>query len=84
MKDRLKNPAVESPLETEQAVADLAERLEEMDKAEGVFGESMSEALPEESLGEIAGGAILPVTLDCIQKLKKIYNTVSTSERKAF
>ena len=46
---------VQTPEETEQAVSDLADKLEEIDKAEGVFGE----VTPEEELDEVAGGSPL-------------------------
>ena len=46
----------QTPKETEQAVSDLAAKLEEIDKAEGVFGESMRETLTDTYLDEIAGG----------------------------
>ena len=60
MMNRKKKTAL-TPKETEQAVSDLAERLAEMDKAEGVFGEAMDEELSDEYMDEIAGGLpILP------------------------
>ena len=62
MINRKKKTAL-TPKETEQAVSDMAERLAEMDKAEGVFGEAVDEDLPDEFMDEIAGGAILPVTV---------------------
>ena len=52
-----------TPQETEQTLSDLAGKLEEMDKAEGFFGESMAEALTDDYLEEVIGGlAALPVT----------------------
>lgn len=65
MSDREKKNAL-TPKETEQAVSDLAERLAEMDKAEGVFGEPVDDGLSDEYMEEIAGGAILPVTVGVI------------------
>ena len=66
MSDRKKKTAL-TPKETEQAVSDLAERLAEMDRAEGVFGESVDEELPDEYMEEIVGGAIIPVTVQGIR-----------------
>ena len=43
----------QTPQETSEAVSALAGELEEMDRAGGNFGE----ALPEELVGEVAGGA---------------------------
>ena len=62
MSDRKKKTAL-TPKETEQAVSDLAERLAEMDKAEGIFGEPVDEVLPDEYMEKIVGGAILPITV---------------------
>ena len=50
------NKQAQTPEETAQALSDLAKKLEEMDKAEGFFGESMADALTDEYLEEIAGG----------------------------
>ena len=66
MSDREKK-SVLTPKETEQAVSDLAERLAEMDKAAGVFGEPVEEDLPDEYMEEIVGGAILPVTVQALK-----------------
>lgn len=48
-----KNNPVQTPKETEQALESLSDKLEEMDKAEGVIGEAML----EEDLDAVAGGA---------------------------
>ncbi len=50
------NKKAQTPRETAQALSDLEEKLEEMDKAEGFFGESMADTLTDEYLDEIAGG----------------------------
>ena len=47
-----KNDAVQTPREMEQALEHLADRLEEMDKAEGTLGEEMT----IEALDTVAGG----------------------------
>ena len=49
----------QTPEETERALSDLAVRLGEMDKAEGFFGEVVT----DEDLMKVAGGAPTPVTL---------------------
>lgn len=41
-----------TPAETAQALSELAEKLEEMDKADGLFGE----AVTDDELEEVAGG----------------------------
>ena len=57
------NKKVQTPRETAQALSDLEEKLEEMDKAEGFFGESMAEALTDDYLEEVAGGLqAIPIT----------------------
>ena len=38
-------------------MAELAERLEEMDRAEGVFGEARLESVPDRDLEQAAAGA---------------------------
>ena len=50
------NKKAQTPRETAQALSDLEEKLEEMDKAEGFFGESMAEALTDDYLEAVAGG----------------------------
>lgn len=47
-----KKKKAQTPEETAQALSDLAEKLEEMDKAEGVFGEAITDA----ELDDVAGG----------------------------
>ena len=47
-----KNNKPLTPRETEQALSGITEKLMEMDKAEGVFGEEMQ----DEELDEVAGG----------------------------
>lgn len=49
----------QTPEETERALSDLAVRLGEMDKAEGFFGEVVT----DEDLMKVAGGAPILVTL---------------------
>ena len=44
---------IQTQEETAQALSDLAEKLEEMDKAEGFFGE----AVTDKELEDVAGGA---------------------------
>ncbi len=56
----MEEKSTQTPTETEQALYGLAEKLEEMDRAEGFFGESMEEALTDEYLEEVVGG-IMPV-----------------------
>ena len=51
-----KKNRTQTPDETRQALAALAEKLEEMDRAEGDFGEAMVKALPDVFLDEVAGG----------------------------
>ena len=46
----------QTPEETNQAVSDLTDRVAKMDKAEGVFGES----LLDEELDDVAGGYWVP------------------------
>ena len=46
------NKKNQSPEETAQTLSELADKLDEMDKAEGVFGEAMT----EEELDYVAGG----------------------------
>ena len=48
----------QTPEETERALSDLAVKLEEMDKAEGFFGEVVT----DEDLMKVAGGALLTPT----------------------
>ena len=50
--------SIKTPEETAQALDRMADRLEEMDKAEGVFGEPVDEDLPDEYLEEISGGTV--------------------------
>ena len=46
-----------TPEETARELSSLAEKLEEMDKAEGEFGENMADdALSDEYLDEVVGG----------------------------
>ena len=45
--------AAQTPEETEQDISALSDRLEKMDKAEGVFGE----VITDEELDLVAGGA---------------------------
>ena len=52
----MEEKSTQTPTETEQALYGLAEKLEEMDRAEGFFGESMAEALTDEYLEEVVGG----------------------------
>ncbi len=52
----LEQKLTQTPGETEPALSDLADRLADMDKAEGVFGEIMT----EEELEDVAGGVIIP------------------------
>ena len=47
-----KNNKTLTPRETEQTLSNLTEKLNEMDKAEGVFGEAM----PDAELDDVAGG----------------------------
>ena len=46
--------AAQTPEETEQDISALSDRLEEMDKAEGVFGE----VITDEELDFVVGGII--------------------------
>lgn len=55
----MEEKSTQTPTETEQALYGLAEKLEEMDRAEGVFGETMT----EEELEDVAGGLIIPTTV---------------------
>ena len=48
---------IETPRESAQAVDRMADSLSDMDKAQGIFGESML----DEELDEVAGGAIKPI-----------------------
>ena len=50
------NKMNQTPEETAQALSELAEKLAEMDQAEGKFGEVEANALPDEYLEEVAGG----------------------------
>ncbi len=60
--EELKKQA-QTPKETAQELSELAEKLAEMDRAEGAFGESMADALTDEYLEEVVGGlAALAVT----------------------
>ena len=52
----------QTPKETAQELSDMAEKLEEMDKAEGVFGEAIADV----KLDDVAGGLIIPTK--CEQK----------------
>ena len=52
----------QTPEEIQQALDHLADQLNEMDQAEGVFGEATGDPMSDESLDKIAGGAILPIT----------------------
>ena len=52
----MEEKSTQTPAETEQALYGLAEKLEEMDKAEGFFGETMADALSDDYLEEVAGG----------------------------
>lgn len=45
----------QTPKETAQALSDLTEKLEEMDKAEGVFGEAIADV----KLDDVAGGLLV-------------------------
>ena len=57
------NKNIQTPEETAQTLSDLAKKLEEMDRAEGFFGESMAEALTDDYLEEVAGGLqAIPLT----------------------
>ena len=56
-----------TPEETAQALSELADRLERIDRAEGVFGEAVTDA----ELAEVAGGARTVPTLG---------NTITTSD----
>lgn len=58
----MEEKSTQTPAETEQALYGLAEKLEEMDRAEGAFGESMADALTDEYLEEVVGG-LMPVTV---------------------
>jgi hypothetical protein len=53
------NKQAQTPDETAQTLSNLAARLEEMDKAEGFFGEVVT----DEDLMKVAGGAPILVTL---------------------
>ncbi len=53
------NRKAQTPEETEQAVALQAKRLEEMEKAEGVFGEAIS----YEEMEDVAGGWNTPPSM---------------------
>lgn len=55
----------QTPEETARAVAGLADRLEEMDRAEGVFGEVMDGALSVDDLERITGGMAHIVPTSC-------------------
>ena len=58
MSDRIKKHFdVETPQEMDRAVDRLADKLAEMDQAEGIFGERM---LGMEELDHIAGGVVPP------------------------
>ncbi len=46
----------QSPEQTAKSLSALAEKLEEMDRAEGVFGEPVDNGLSDEYLEEVAGG----------------------------
>lgn len=48
------NKKTQTPEETAQALSDLAEKLDEMDRAEGVYGETML----DKELEDVAGGVI--------------------------
>lgn len=50
------NKYAQTPEETAQALSETAKKLADMDKAEGVFGEIMT----EEELDDVAGGVIIP------------------------
>ena len=50
-----KKPTAETPEETERDLAGLADRLEEMHEAEGVFGEVLTDA----KMDDIAGGGFI-------------------------
>ena len=57
--EELKKQA-QTPEETAQELSELAEKLAEMDRAEGAFGESMADALTDEYLEEVVGGIARP------------------------
>ena len=59
----------QTPRETEQALDETAKKLEEMDRAEGDFGEAMTDALTDEYLEEVVGG-FPPVTVTTPPKAK--------------
>ena len=50
------NKLAKTPEETAQALSETAKKLADMDRAEGVFGEIMT----EEELEDVAGGVIIP------------------------
>ena len=50
------NKLAKTPEETAQALSETAKKLADMDKAEGVFGEIMT----EEELEDVAGGVVIP------------------------
>ena len=68
----------QTPKETAQALSDMAARLEEMDKAEGFFGE----AVTDKELEDVAGGApTLPSQLESVPRCpycNRIYDAKNT------
>ena len=56
----------QSPEQTAKSLSALAEKLEEMDRAEGVFGEPVDNGLSDEYLEEVAGGASPTLTVGVI------------------
>lgn len=56
----LEQKLTQTPGETEPALSDLADRLADMDKAEGFYGEGMT----ERELDDVAGGLVGPSASD--------------------
>ena len=68
MEDEIRDRVSETTEEIEQAVADLAVRLAEMDGAQGVFGETVSDEIPDDVAGgipEISAQPLATVWVPC-------------------
>ena len=74
------NKMNQTPEETAQELSELAEKLAEMDRAEGKFGEVEANALPDEYLEEVAGG-ILAVVITSAGATEHIKECISCHRR---
>ena len=56
MENKEHRSGTQTPQETDQALSSLADKLEEMDDAEGVFGEAVFDSPSDDVFEDIAGG----------------------------